>query len=371
MGYGRPAWAEINLSAIKNNMEQILSLLAPGTLFCPIIKADAYGHGALAVARIAEQVGAHYTGVAVLDEAIALRDSGVSLPILVLGATETNLSALVAGNNITQTIFSKEHAEALSMAASAINRQVKVHIKIDTGMSRIGVSPAEAADFYVYVKSLPNIIVEGAFTHFASSDSLDKTIALEQFAKYTKAVEKMEQLGGPIPIKHCANSAAILDLPQTHLNMVRAGIILYGLWPSDETTKPISLVPAMQLKARISMVKTIKAGTKVSYGGTFQAPKDMSVATLPLGYADGFTRMLSGKTNIIVNEKKAPVIGRICMDQCMADISGIDNVTPGTEVLIFGGPALPADEIASLLGTINYEVVCMVGKRIPRLYVAP
>lgn len=369
MGYGRPAWAEIDLLAIKKNMEQIKTLIKPGVLFCPILKADAYGHGAPAVARIAEQLGADYVGVAVLDEAIALRDSGVTLPILVLGPTEPHLSSLIVGNRITQTIFTKEQADALSAAAKAIHFQAKVHIKIETGMSRVGVAPDEAADFYAYVKKLPNLDVEGTFTHFASADSLDKTSAQEQFALFTQVTEAMEAKAGPIPIKHCANSAAILDMPQTHLDMVRAGVIIYGLWPSSEVTHPITLTPAMQLKARATMVKTVDAGTRVSYGGRFQATAPTTVATFPIGYADGFTRMLSGKTKIVINGAKAPIVGSICMDQCMADVTGIDKVQVGTEALIFGGKAMPVEDIADLLGTINYEVVCMVGKRIPRLYI--
>lgn len=369
MGYSRPVWAEINMSAIRHNMKQIMSLLKPETKFCPIIKADGYGHGAIPIAHEAEALGADYAGVAVLQEAIELRDAGITLPILILGYTPPTSSHLVIENKLTQTIYNEEQAKALSQAALDLNLQAKVHIKVDTGMSRIGVRANEATSFCQFVSALPNIEIEGIFTHFASADEKDKSSAHAQLEKFKKAIKAVEDKGINIAIKHCANSAGTLDLPEAHMDMVRAGIILYGLWPSDETTKPIDLKPVMKLKAKISMVKSLEAGAKISYGGTFQTKEESIIATLPLGYADGYTRRLSQKASILINGQRAPIVGRICMDQCMADVSGIANVKEGQEVLLFGGAELPADEIARLLDTINYEVTCMVGKRVPRLYI--
>lgn len=368
MGFGRPVWAEVDLSAIRSNIRQIVSLIKPGTIFCPIIKADGYGHGAIPIAHEAAALGAGYLGVAIFEEAVILRDAGITLPILVLGYSAPAVAPLVIGNNITQTIYSKEQADALSASAKTLGLQAKVHVKVDTGMTRIGVSPEAAVDFCTYVASLPNIVLEGIFTHFASSDSTDKTSALAQFSLFQSATAALDAKGINIPIKHCANSAGILDLPQTHLNMVRAGIILYGLWPSGETGQPISLSPAMRLKARLSMVKAVPAGTGVSYGSTFHTSGPSSIATIPLGYADGYTRMLSYKASVVIHKQRAPIVGRICMDQCMADVSHIPGAKAGDEVLLFGGPELPVEETAGHLGTINYEIVCMVGKRVPRIY---
>ena len=368
MGFGRPVWAEVNLSAIQHNMRQILSLLKPGTLFCPVIKADGYGHGAVPLAHEAVALGANYLGVAIVEEALALRDAGITLPILILGYSSPAGAALVVGNGITQTIYTQDQANALSAAAVALGLTAKVHVKVDTGMTRIGIRPENVVDFCSYVAGLPNILLEGIFTHFACADSADKASALAQFSLFQTALAALESNGITVPIKHCANSAGILDLPQTHLNMVRAGIILYGLWPSDETSRPISLLPAMRLKARLSMVKSVDAGLGVSYGGTYRTAGQSSIATIPLGYADGYTRMLSHKAHVIIHNQRAPIVGRICMDQCMADVSHIPQAKEGDEVLLFGGPELAAEELAAQLGTINYEIVCMVGKRVPRVY---
>lgn len=371
MAYGRPAWAEINLSALKSNIEQIRSLLKPQTKYCAILKADAYGHGAPAMAQLAQNMGADYAGVAIFDEAAALRDAGITLPILILGPSPATLASQIIGNDVTATIFTKEHADCLSAVATTMQRKAKVHIKIDTGMSRIGLAPDDAAEFYSYVKTLPHIDVEGSFTHFATADSADKSGAKLQFERFTKALAAMEGKAGPIPIKHCANSAAILDLPETHLDMVRAGIIQYGLWPSSETGHPITLTPAMHLKALISAVKSVGEEVGVGYGWTKKVPAGTVIATLPIGYADGYSRLLSHKAEVYVKKRRAPLVGNICMDQCMIDVSRISDITEGTEVILFGGPQLPVEELANSLGTINYEIVSTVGKRVPRIYVAP
>ncbi|MDR1745464.1 MAG: alanine racemase [Planctomycetota bacterium] len=364
----RPVWAEVDVSAIRRNAENLGSLLSPGTKLCAVVKADGYGHGAARVAEAALSGGADWLAVALLDEALELRAAGFTTPVLILGYTPPEQALLVAGADARQTVFTREQAEALSAAGVALGKKVRIHIKIDTGMGRIGVRPEDAADFAARVSPLPGIEVEGAFTHFATADSRDKRYALEQFAAFTRALESIRARGIDIPICHAANSAAILDMPETHLDMVRAGIALYGLWPSRETARPVELRPAMRLKARIAMVKPLPADTSVSYGCTYVTPAPAVIATLPLGYADGWPRGLGNRASVLVGGRRAPVVGRICMDQFMVDVTGIEGVGEGDDVLLFGGSVIPVEEIADLLGTINYEVVCAVSKRVPRVY---
>lgn len=366
----RPVYAEVDLSAIRHNIQGIRNTLRPPCRLCVVVKADGYGHGALAVAREALAVGADYLAVAVLDEAVELRAAGFTAPVLVLGFTPPALAHAVVYHGLTQTVYTPDQAEALSVAAGRLGETAKVHVKIDTGMGRLGVRPDEAAEFIRFVAGLPNLSPEGAYTHFAKADALDKTHARGQFAAFSEARRRVEAAGLALPIWHCANSAAAIDMPETHLDMIRLGIATYGLWPSDEVDKTrVSLRPAMKFKARVAYVKNVPAGTSVSYGCTFTTSRPSIIATLPVGYADGWTRMLSGKASVVIKGRRVPVVGRICMDQCMVDVTGVDSVEIGDEALLFGGPELSADEVAGLLGTINYEITCMVGKRVPRKYV--
>lgn len=367
--FERPVWAEINLAAIAHNLRQIKGCLKPTTKMCAVVKADAYGHGALAVARTALACGADYLAVAILNEAIDLRREGFTAPILILGYTPPEQVLQLVCNNITQTVFTYEAAEAISQAAVANNRRAKIHLKIDTGMSRIGIRPEDAGDFAAAVAKLPGIELEGVFSHFATADSKDKTYVWEQFGKFKQALNLIEARGIKIPIRHIANSAATLELPETHLDMVRPGIIIYGLWPSDEVEQTVELKPAMQLKANVGFVKDVPAQVSISYGRTFFTEKESKIATLPIGYADGWTRLLAGKASVIIRGQRAPLVGRVCMDQCMVDVTHIPGVKQGDVALLFGGKDLPAEEIAEKLGTINYEIVCMVGKRVPRQYI--
>lgn len=367
--FERPVWAEVNLTAIAHNVKQIKELIKPSTKLCAVIKADAYGHGSPAVARTALAAGADYLAVAILSEAIDLRREGFTTPILVLGYTPPQQAIQLVDNDVTQTVFTYEVAEALSRAAVASGRKAKVHLKIDTGMSRIGIRPEEAGDFAAAVAKLPGIEIEGVFSHFATADSKDKTYVWEQFDKFKQALTLIEAKGIKIPIRHIANSAATLELPETHLDMVRPGIILYGLWPSDEVEQTIALRPAMRFKARVCFVKDVPADVSVSYGRAFFTEKQSRVATLPVGYADGWTRLLAGKASVLIRGQRAPIVGRVCMDQCMVDVTDISDVEQGDVALLFGGSALPVEEIAEKLGTINYEIVCMVGKRVPRHYI--
>lgn len=367
--FERPVWAEIDLEAIAHNVQQIKRKVKPGAQFCAVVKADGYGHGAVAVARTVLDNGADRLAVAILNEALELRKAGFTVPILIIGYTPPHQAGLLVENGIAQTIFSMDVAEALSQAAVTAGRKAKVHLKIDTGMSRIGIRPEDAGEFAAAVAALPGIEIEGVFSHFATADSKDKTYAWEQFDKFKKALALIEAKGISIPIRHIANSAATLEMPETHLDMVRPGIILYGLWPSDEVQQDIELKPAMKFKARVSYVKELPARISISYGRTYYTDKDSCIATIPVGYADGWSRLLAGKASVVIAGRRAPLVGRVCMDQCMVDVTAIPGVKPDDEVLLFGGKDLPVEEVAEKLGTINYEVVCMVSKRVPRYYV--
>lgn len=365
----RMAWVQIDLAAVNHNIKQIRGKIQNNAKLCAVIKADGYGHGAAAMAKTAVEAGADYLAVALLQEAVELRDAGFQEPILILGFTPLAQSNILVDRAITQTVYSFEAAAAISKAAARQHKIAKLHLKIDTGMCRIGVLPHEAGALAERIAKLPNVALEGMFSHFATADCADKTFAYEQLARFKQAVRAVEERKLSIPIKHLANSAAILEMPEAHFDMVRAGVILYGLWPSDEVEKSVSLKSAFRLKARLSHVKTVPAGQGVSYGHTFKTARDSVIATLPIGYADGYTRMLSGKAQVEIKGRRAPVVGTICMDQCMVDVTGIDGVQVGDEATLFGSETLPVDEIAAWLGTINYEIVCMVERRVPRIYV--
>lgn len=366
--FERPVWAEIDLSAIKHNVREIKKGLKPGVKFCAVVKADAYGHGAIAVARTVLSAGADRLAVAILGEAIELREAGFLVPIQVLGYTPPHQARTVAAYGIAQTVYSMDAVRALAAAGTETGKPVKLHIKIDTGMGRIGILPEEAGDFAAAAAAMSGVEIEGVFSHFATADAKDKSYAYEQYARFQQALDRIKAKGIDIPIRHIANSAATLEMPETHLDMVRPGIILYGLWPSPEVERNITLAMAMCLKARIAHVKNVAAGTGISYGRAYIAATERKIATLPIGYADGWTRLLSGRTDVLINGNRAPLVGRICMDQCMADVTGIADVKPGDTAILFGTSALTTDEVAGILGTINYELVCMVGKRVPRIY---
>ena len=367
--FERSAWAEIDLGAIAHNIRQIRRKTAKDAKVCAVVKADAYGHGAIAVAQTAIQAGADRLAVAIVNEAVELRKAGFRVPILVLGHTPACQAVLVAENDITQTIFSIDSAQALSAAATMLGKSIKVHIKIDTGMGRIGIRPEDAGAFAVAVNRLPGIEIEGVFSHFASSDSQDKSFTYEQYSRFMDAMKYIEGKDIKIPIRHIANSAAILDLPDMHLDMVRAGIIIYGLWPSDEVDHQVELIPAMKFKTQVGFVKEVSPQVSISYGRTYFTNKPSLIATLPIGYADGWSRLLANKATVLVRGQQAPLVGRVCMDQCMIDVTDIPGVGPGDEVLLFGGKDLPVEKIADYMGTINYEIICMVGKRVPRFYI--
>lgn len=365
----RAVWAQVDLTAIEHNIVEIRKKINKDAKFCAVIKADAYGHGALAVAKTAIQAGADYLAVAILNEALELRNAGFKEPVLILGYTPLEQAGLIVDRDITQTVFSFEAAAALSAAAVRQDKMVKIHLKVDTGMGRIGIPPEEAGRLARRIAALPNVELEGMFSHFAASDAADKASAYKQLKAFQKAIENVEAENITVPLRHMANSAAILEMPEAHFDMVRAGIILYGLWPSEEVARTIALKPALKLKAKVAYVKKVAAGQAISYGGIFVTKRDSVIATLPIGYADGYTRMLTGKAQVAVRGQKAPVVGKICMDQCMVDVTDVAGVKAGDEVVLFGGGEILVDEVARLLGTINYEIICMVGNRIPRTYI--
>ena len=377
--YLRRTWAEVDADAIKHNFRVIREATDPKADIMCVIKADGYGHGAVFLAGLYEKLGAARFAVSNIEEALQLRENGIKLPILILGFTPADMAKELAANNIAQAVFSEDYAAELSDYAAKSNVEVKIHIKLDTGMSRIGFmyqQPERDASSISAIKkvcSLPNLIPEGIFTHFALSDEGEEGAepTAHQILCFSDAVEKLKADGITFPVVHCSNSGAIIDYKQVHFDCVRAGIILYGLSPSSKLAGKLDLIPAMQIKSVIAQIKTVEPDTAVSYGGTFVTDRKTVIATVPIGYADGYTRSLGNRAFMTVNGQKAPIIGRVCMDQVMIDITGIDDVHTGDEVTVIGdgkNNTLSFDDIAKMTGTINYEVVCLVGKRVPRVY---
>lgn len=365
-------YAEINLDAIVKNVDNLMALTKENTGALAVVKADGYGHGDVAVANAVAQKVTGYA-VATLDEAVNLRENGVKKPILVLGYVDPYEFDILVSYEITATVFDVETAQLLADAARVQKKQAHCHIKVDTGMRRIGLEPDENGIAIVkQITALKELSADGIFTHFAASDETDKTSAEHQFKLFTDFTGRLEKEGIHFTYRHCANSAAVIDMPQVDLDMVRLGIAMYGMYPSDEVKKEkVELFPALDLKSHITMVKEIPAGEKVSYGGTFTTTRTTKLATVSVGYGDGYPRALSSKGYVLVRGQKAPIVGRVCMDQMMVDVTDIENVTRADIVTLIGkdGDAeITVEEIAALAGTFNYEFVCDLGKRIPRSY---
>ena len=365
-------YAEINLDAIVKNVDNLMALTKENTGALAVVKADGYGHGDVAVAKAVAQKVTGYA-VATLDEAVNLRENGVKKPILVLGYVDPYEFDLLVSHEITATVFDVETAQLLADAARVQKKQAHCHIKVDTGMRRIGLEPDENGIAIVkQITALKELSADGIFTHFAASDETDKTSAEHQFKLFTDFTGRLEKEGIHFTYRHCANSAAVIDMPQVDLDMVRLGIAMYGMYPSDEVKKEkVELFPALDLKSHVTMVKEIPAGEKVSYGGTFTTTRTTKLATVSVGYGDGYPRALSSKGYVLVRGQKAPIVGRVCMDQMMVDVTDIENVTRADIVTLIGkdGDAeITVEEIAALAGTFNYEFVCDLGKRIPRSY---
>jgi alanine racemase len=365
---GRPVWAEIDLSAIASNVETIKERLGPATRLCAVVKADAYGHGAIRVAREALAFGADMLAVAMASEAIDLRGAGIEAPILVLGHTPAELAGLAAEWGFSATVSSLDEARALSAAASSHATTVGIHLKLDTGMGRLGFNPSMAAQAAIEIAALPGLRIEGACSHLATSDS-DAAYARRQLALFLETIADIEANGVHVPLRHIANSAAALSLPESRLDMVRAGISLYGFQPGQAEGASSGLRPAMRLVALVSLIRELPKGATVGYGRSYRAPRRSRIAVLPIGYADGLRRSLSGKASVGTSSGRAPLVGSICMDQCTIDVTGSPGIEAGDSVDILGGRGPSAEELAGLLGTISYEVLSTVGKRVPRLYV--
>lgn len=367
-------YAKIDLDAISHNMEAMHALLKKDTKMFAVIKTDGYGHGAVEIAKEIEPLDYLFGFcTATVEEALILRRNGAKKPILILGYTFPEQYEDIVKEELRPAVFTYEMAKNLSDAACRLDRDVSVHIKIDTGMSRIGLQVnEESAKLVAQIAAMPHMIIEGIFTHFAKADEADKASAHRQIALFRKMISMVEQEGVTIPYKHCSNSAGIVDLPDANMDIVRAGITLYGLWPSNEVQKKrIALSPVLSLKSRIVFVKELEKGRSISYGGTYTAKENRIIATIPVGYGDGYARGLSGKGYVLIHGKKAPICGRVCMDQFMVDVTDIKDAGIGDEVTLIGTDGtnrITVEELGDLSGRFNYEFVCDLGKRVPRVY---
>ena len=373
--YLRRTWAEVDLDAIRENYRKIADCVGSECRIMAIVKADGYGHGAVQVSQAMREAGAQWFGVSNLDEALQLRDAGITEPMLILGYTPPEEAERLAQYNITQTVLTEEYGCKLSECAVKSNVTLPVHIKLDTGMARIGLSClsaneiSSAADGIQRICHLPGFVCEGVFTHFASADEQDDGgFALHQYKLFCAVLDELSTRGITFKLRHCCNSAAILHYPEMHMDMVRPGIALYGLYPGEWMNKRVVLKPAMELKSVVSMVKSVSENVGVSYGQAFTTQRESVLATVPLGYADGYPRVLSSSADMLVCGRRARIAGRVCMDQCVLDVTGIDGVKSDSTVTVFGNK-ITAGELAEKAGTIHYEIVCGIGKRVPRVYI--
>lgn len=369
----RPVWAEVSLDNLAYNMKNIKAKVMNREIF-GIVKADAYGHGALEVSEVLLKNGATRLSVAVLSEGIELRKQGITCPINILGVIPDTLFTDLIEYDLEPVVFSYEYAKSLSECAKSKNKIVKIHFAVDTGMGRIGFLPTEeSVEEAVEISRISNIQVAGLFSHFSTADEEDKEYSHLQFDKYRWFDNRLKEKGVNIKIRSICNSAAIIEFPEAYCDGVRPGIIIYGYYPSEKVDKrKLDLKTVMTLKANIMHLKILDKDQYIGYGRKFKTERKSIIATLPVGYADGYTRILSGKAKVIINGKFAPVVGNICMDQCMVDVTDIENVKVGDEVILMGSDGnlkFDADDIAKILGTVKNEVLCMISKRVPRVYI--
>ena len=368
-------YAKIDLDAIAYNMEQMKQNIRPETKVMAVIKADGYGHGAVQIAEMMERWNYIWGfAVATLDEAVVLRTEGIQKPILVLGCVFPDQYMEMLKHEIRMNIYTEEMAESISRMAAREGKTAYMHIKLDTGMSRLGFGINEqSAETIKRISKMPNVNMEGIFTHFTKADEKDKSFTKKQIQEFVWMTEHLKEKNVRFTYEHCSNSAGIIDVPEANFDIVRAGISTYGLYPSEEVDKTnVKLKPALALKSHVAFVKEIERGTPVSYGGTFVAKEKMKIATIPVGYADGYPRSLSNKGYVLIRGKKAPILGRVCMDQFMVDVTQIEGVSFGDKVTMIGkdgNEILPVEVLSELSGRFNYEFVCDLGKRIPRVYV--
>jgi alanine racemase len=368
-------WAEVNLDHLVYNYKAMKARLKEGTRFLGVVKANAYGHGAVAVSKTLEAAGCDYLAVASLDEAVQLRESGIQLPILILGYTFPQYTDRLLTYRVIQAVGSYEMAREMSEIAVKLGQKLTVHLKVDSGMGRLGFTCHHGEDpvpDLIRIATLPGLEIEGIFTHFAVSDILGDTYTANQFAAFSDMIDRFEAgWGKRVRIRHCTNSGAMINYPWTYMDMVRPGISLYGLYP-DKEKGDITLRPVMELKTRVVQIKEFAPGYTVSYGRTYVAPERRRIAVLPIGYADGLHRVLSNQMDVLVRGQRAHQVGRICMDMCMIDVTDIPETVVGDPVTIFGrdgGAFIPVEELAAAAGTISYELLCAVDKRVPRVYI--
>jgi len=364
----RATRAIIDLGAVSHNVAEIRKKIGHERGMMTMVKADGYGHGAVEVSRAALRSGADSLGVALPEEGQQLREAGIEAPILVVGLIQPKEAYKVVKFHLSQAVTSVELLAALDFEAGKASTKVNVHVKVDTGMGRIGINPEDAVPFVGKVTGFKNLNLEGIFSHFPSSDEKDKTFSLGQLQLFEQVITNLRLAGIEVPKRHMANSAGVLDLPQSYYDMVRPGLMIYGLYSSTEVSRSIQLRPAMTFKTKVSQVKVVPSGTPIGYGRTFVTRKKTTVATLPVGYGDGYNRLLSNCGEVLIKGCRAPIIGNVCMDMCMVDVSDVKDVQPGDEVILFG-EGLPVEEIATKIGTIVNEVVAVVGKRVPRIYI--
>jgi len=369
MRFYRPTLAEIDLGAIRHNLEIVSHIVKGGTKILGVVKADAYGHGIKEVSKaIADCVD--YFGVASLDEAAILRGIGIHKPVLVIGAILPQETEGVLRFNVIQTVSDLDIPRRLSKLARSRNRKIKVHIKIDTGMGRLGFWHEDAIEFIKKIAGLKNIIIDGIFTHFPNAEA-DKVFTYNQIKNFKKLAERLLDNHINIPVKHTANSMGLIDFKDSHLNMVRPGLMMYGIYPKESLMKNILLRPALTLRTKITHLKSMPKGRGISYGMTYVTERSTKIATIPIGYGDGYSRHFSNKAHVLINGVRCPIVGRVCMDMCMVDTGHLKNVKIGDDVILIGSQAdeiIRAEELARLINTIPYEVLCNIGRRVPRVY---
>jgi len=369
------AQVNINLDAIRSNINEIRRHLKKDTKLMVIVKADAYGHGAVAVSKALENGLADAFGVAIIEEAVELRKAGITKPILILGFTPREQFDLVVSYDVIQTVYQYEMAQELSKEAIKQGKTAKIHIKVDTGMSRLGFSDSQESITEIKkISTLKGLYIEGIFSHFANADEKDKSSVNDQIRRFNDFYRQLENEGIHIPIRHMANSAGVIEFPNAQYEMVRCGIITYGLYPSEYVNHSFAnLIPAMELKSHVVYIKEVPPGTGISYGSTYITKRKTKVATIPVGYADGYSRNLSNVGKVIIRGKYAPIIGRICMDYFMVDVTDIEDVTQGDTVTLLGKDGdcvISAETLALWSHSFPYEMVCTVGKRIPRVFLS-
>jgi alanine racemase len=369
---GRPTWVTVDLDALFWNFRQVRKLVGPGVRILAVVKANAYGHGATACSRVLAAAGADCFGVATAEEGVELRRAGIRQPVVILGLTQPYEAETIARNRLQPTVIAWPQARSLSAAGQTLRRVVGVHLKIDTGMGRIGLSPEEAGAFSRRIHRLPGLRVEGVFTHFAHADGREQDLLQAQLQRLRMAHEAIRQAGWNNYVVHAANSAAVMETLEAHQNMVRPGLMLYGLYPDPRFQTKVQLRPVLSWHTRVVQVKTVPAGTGLSYGHTFVTQRTSRIATLPLGYADGLSRRLSNRGRVLVRGRECPLVGRICMDTCLADVTALGSaIRLGDEAVLIGrqqGRELAVEEMAKTLDTISYEVLCAIGHRVPRLF---